>query len=132
MKKQQICILYDVNNNIGLGHKRRAQTLSKEFINQNIKIDLFELNAFRHELFNNYTDNIFIVDSPLVGPEQLTKMRKVGKVITLDYEGEGQVDLNVSVYDHNKPLTIGPRKTGFEFVMIREDSYFIIIFYIIS
>lgn len=124
-------IITAANKNIGFGHLRRMKTLAHALLKHgyNLDIELIESEGIKVEDFINFpstkTEKIdCVIFDHHHGLDQLIRnyKNKNIKTVALDYFSNNEhADLTINIFEHYKPIPQGKRKTGFEYVMLRED-----------
>lgn len=123
-----IRISFDCNEKIGLGHFRRSLTLAQQLCERNHLVCL-EANpktnssAVIPAVFQKKIDvDCWVFDCADNASDLIVDAKKRGiKTVALDYFADETSDLTVSVFEHKKPLVEGKRKSGLEYILIRED-----------
>lgn len=135
IESQSIIIICYGDSQNGFGHIRRAVSLLNFLSEENkaIKIVGFSDESKRllgslvsankilnYDLHKIKKSNI-VIDSPLNFDDLLAMLKKAGnKIITMDYFGELEPDINIVIYPHE---TVRGVRTyvGFDYVIIREE-----------
>lgn len=122
-----IQIHFECSPKVGLGHYRRTLTLAKEMVSREHSVELISLTGFLPEdapiiYSNKVKPDVIVLDVTKDLSTEIMSWKKSGvHVLGLDYFGELPPDLVVSVFEHKAPLPDGKRKSGFEYILIRED-----------
>lgn len=124
-------IITAANKNIGFGHLRRMKTLAHSLLKHgyNLDVELIESEGINVKDFFNFSETKnekpdCVIFDHHHGLDQFIKdyKNKNIKTIALDYFSNNEnADLTINIFEHYKPIPSGFRKTGFEYVMLRED-----------
>lgn len=130
-----IAILCYGDSKNGFGHIRRAVSLFNFFYEDNKSIKIIGLSDESNKLLSSLvsankilnsdlheiTDSNIIIDSPLNFDDLVARLKKAdNKIITMDYFGAEEPDINIVIYPHE---TVRGIKTyvGFDYVIIRKE-----------
>ncbi len=124
----KIEMITDGNSKIGFGHLRRSLTLARGLKEKGHQISLKSLSPEGAPLIPEELQSS--IESPTVAlfdsPSDIefllqTYKNKSIKTLALDYFGEVQPDLTISVFEHIQPNAKSNRTHGFEYIIVRED-----------
>ena len=125
--KALVEIICDGGQKYGVGHIRRSTTLAHELKENGYKVKLTILSNIyfdNHLVFDlsEHRPDICIIDLPY----DIKKLNKnIGNlaniIIALDYFGDFQPDLVISIYEHKYPIPSGSRVCGLKYAIIRKE-----------
>ena len=117
----KIEIICDGNDVLGFGHIKRSSSL-KECLEQ--KGFLVNLRVISKDDLNSQNNKslLRIVDLPYPKDDLINEANKINiPCIALDYFGNAEPDLTISIYEHNFPQPKGKRVSGLEYAIIRDS-----------
>jgi len=119
MPKPEIHLLYKASLAIGLGHRKRCESLVAEFRRAGFVVDLQEFDLF--DLASLNSNSVVILDFPEIADGVIDSIQKRARLVVLDYFGSAAPELSINVFEHFSQIPAGRRYSGFEFILLRDE-----------
>ena len=116
-----IKILTDGNSKIGYGHLSRSKALYS-FMKNKFPTSFEIISESSSKSSNIFKSKITIVDLPLGYDLEVLREKRISEILVcLDYFGDVNVDYNIVVFPHTKPVADISTFIGLDYIILRKD-----------